>query len=218
MDKQVKPTKATKKTKPAIKTAATKTKVTVAKTTKAIKTAEETKSAPSAVLAPEPVATTTKIEKKKVAKPKKAHVTKHYYATGRRKSSSARVFMTKGKGVMTINGRPFENYFCNETQRMLITEPVETVGMQNKFDFKVTVIGGGVAGQAGAVRLGVARALLKYDMEAGSGEANSTGEAGALAFRSLLRAKGLLTRDPREVERKKVGLHKARKAPQYSKR
>lgn len=145
-------------------------------------------------------------------KAKASSAAKPYYATGRRKSSSARVFISRGKGAVTINDRTFENYFSNEIHRMLVLDPIKSVGMEGKFDVKAVVCGGGASGQAGAVRLGVARALLKYDTESGEGE------AGALGFRPVLRAAGFLTRDSREVERKKVGLHKARKRPQYSKR
>lgn len=125
-----------------------------------------------------------------------------YYGTGRRKSSTARVYLTKGNGSIVANNRPIEEYFGRETARMVIRQPLEHLGMLNSVDVKVNVSGGGQSGQAGAIQLGIARALLEYD------EAN----------RSALRKGGFLTRDAREVERKKVGLHKARKRPQYSKR
>ncbi len=125
-----------------------------------------------------------------------------YYGTGRRKSSTARVHLKIGNGRITANGRPIEEYFGRETARMVIRQPLESLGMLQMLDVKATVRGGGPSGQAGAIQLGIARALLKYD------EAN----------RSTLRKGGFLTRDAREVERKKVGLHKARKRPQYSKR
>ena len=125
-----------------------------------------------------------------------------YYGTGRRKSSAARVYMTKGKGKITINNRPIDEFFGRETARMIVRQPLEKLELVDTFDIRATVSGGGISGQAGAIRLGLSRALLEYDEE----------------FRRPLRAAGLLTRDAREVERKKVGLHKARKATQYSKR
>jgi small subunit ribosomal protein S9 len=141
----------------------------------------------------------------------------HVYATGRRKSSIARVFMRKGTGNIVINERTLDNYFGHETARMVVMQPLEAVNEKGRFDFYVTVTGGGISGQAGAIRLGIARALVSYDEEgAEGGDSGTTG--GASSFRVLLRAKGLLTRDARVVERKKVGLHKARKATQYSKR
>lgn len=140
-------------------------------------------------------------------------VTGYYYGTGRRKSSTARVFLKEGTGKVTINTRPIEEYFGRETAIMVIRQPLEAVDMVNKFDIKVTVRGGGMTGQAGAIRLGIARALVQYDEGTEEGS-----EGGAQGFRSKLREKGLLTRDARTVERKKVGLHKARKAIQYSKR
>ena len=126
----------------------------------------------------------------------------HYYGTGRRKSSSARVFMKAGKGDITVNSRPLDEYFGRETARMIVRQPLETLEVSDKFDFNITVSGGGNSGQAGAIRHGIARALLKYDTE----------------NRSELRKAGFLTRDAREVERKKVGLRKARRATQFSKR
>jgi len=125
-----------------------------------------------------------------------------YYATGRRKSSSARVFLTPGSGSITINKKALDNYFGRETARMVVRQPLELVEMSDKFDIKVTVSGGGSGGQAGAIRHGITRALIEYDE----------------SLRSLLRRAGLVTRDARIVERKKVGLHKARKRPQFSKR
>ena len=139
------------------------------------------------------------------------------YGTGRRKESTARVFMKSGKGNMTVNGRTLEEYFGRGTSRMIVMQPLEAVEMVGKFDFKITVKGGGPSGQAGAVRHGITRALIDYDEEGGTGEGGEGGE-GALSFRRQLRAKGYVTRDARKVERKKVGLHKARKATQYSKR
>lgn len=128
--------------------------------------------------------------------------TEQYYGTGRRKSSTARVFVTKGSGKITINDRPIDEFFGRETARMIVRQPLEKVEMIDNFDIKATVTGGGISGQAGAIRLGVTRALIEYDEE----------------LRRPLRKAGYVTRDAREVERKKVGLHKARKATQYSKR
>jgi len=124
------------------------------------------------------------------------------YATGRRKSSSARVFLTTGSGDITVNGRSLDKFFGRETARMIVRQPLATVSMLDRLDLRVTVTGGGTSGQAGAIRHGIARALVDYDEE----------------LRRPLRQAGFLTRDAREVERKKVGLHKARKRPQYSKR
>ena len=125
-----------------------------------------------------------------------------YYATGRRKSSSARVFLTPGNGNITVNRLTLDKYFGRVTARMVVRQPLELVQMVDKFDIQVTVSGGGNGGQAGAIRHGITRALIEYDE----------------SLRSPLRRAGLVTRDARIVERKKVGLHKARKRPQYSKR
>lgn len=125
-----------------------------------------------------------------------------YYATGRRKTSSARVFMRMGSGNIVINGRPIDVYFGRQTARMVVRQPLEVVNMTNKFDFHITVEGGGGTGQSGAIRHGISRALIEYDE----------------ALRSPLRKAGFVTRDAREVERKKVGLRKARRATQFSKR
>jgi len=125
-----------------------------------------------------------------------------YYGTGRRKSSTARVFMHSGTGKITINQKPLEEYFGRKTAHMIVRQPLERTDSVENFDFNITVKGGGGSGQAGAIRLGISRALLKYDE----------------AMRPTLRSAGFLTRDAREVERKKVGLRKARKATQYSKR
>jgi small subunit ribosomal protein S9 len=122
--------------------------------------------------------------------------------TGRRKTSSARVFVGLGKGEILVNGRPLDQYFGRETARMVVRQPLEAVQMTDRLDLKVSVRGGGTTGQAGAIRHGVARALVEYDE----------------SLRPALRKAGFLTRDARAVERKKVGLHKARKRPQYSKR
>ena len=125
-----------------------------------------------------------------------------YYSTGRRKSSSARVYLKRGNGKIVINNRSLDTYFGRETGRMIVGQPLETVKMTDQFDINVTVSGGGISGQAGAIRHGITRALIEYD--------NS--------LRKTLRQAGFVTRDAREVERKKVGLHKSRKRPQYSKR
>ena len=140
--------------------------------------------------------------------------TKQYYGTGRRKSSSARVFLRPGKGVITVNNRVVEDYFGRETSCMVIRQPLETVDMLNQFDVYATVVGGGISGQAGAIRLGIARALVQYDEADCPEDFVDHPES----CRRKLRARGLLTRDSRRVERKKVGLHKARRATQYSKR
>ena len=124
------------------------------------------------------------------------------YGTGRRKTSAARVFLTPGNGTITINGRTLENFFGRETARMVVRQPLELTENLDKMDVNVTVTGGGNTGQAGAIRHGIARALVEHD--------EST--------RPTLRQAGLLTRDARMIERKKVGLHKARKRPQFSKR
>ncbi len=128
--------------------------------------------------------------------------TEQYYGTGRRKSSKARVYLTKGKGEITINKRPIDEFFGRETACMIVRQPLEKLEMNDMWDITATVAGGGISGQAGAIRLGLTRALMEYDGE----------------LRSTLRKAGFVTRDAREVERKKVGLHKARKATQYSKR
>jgi len=125
-----------------------------------------------------------------------------HYGTGRRKTSTARVFITEGNGAINVNGRTLEEYFGRPVARMIVRQPLELVEMTEKFDVNVTVKGGGSFGQAGAIRDGLTRALMDYDSE----------------LRSALRKAGYVTRDAREVERKKVGLRKARKRPQYSKR
>ena len=124
------------------------------------------------------------------------------YGTGRRKSSTARVFLRKGSGNITVNGRPLDEFFGRETARMIVRQPLELTQSTDKFDIVVTAAGGGTTGQAGAIRLGIARALVEYDE----------------SLKSDLRKAGFMTRDAREVERKKVGLHKARRASQFSKR
>ena len=124
------------------------------------------------------------------------------YGTGRRKSSAARVFLRSGTGRVLVNNRTLDEYFGRETARMIVRQPLEVADAVDQFDLRITVEGGGGSGQAGAIRLGIARALVDYDEK----------------LRLPLRQAGLLTRDAREVERKKVGLRKARKRPQYSKR
>lgn len=124
------------------------------------------------------------------------------YGTGRRKSSTARVFLRKGSGNITVNGRPLDEFFGRETARMIVRQPLELTNHVETFDVIATVEGGGTTGQAGAIRLGLARALVEYDE----------------VMKTELRKAGFMTRDAREVERKKVGLHKARRATQFSKR
>jgi small subunit ribosomal protein S9 len=126
----------------------------------------------------------------------------YYYGTGRRKSAVARVFLKPGKGDFTVNGKPVDEFFGRETGRMVVRQPLELTKSATSFDIMVNVYGGGESGQAGAVRHGIARALIEYDA----------------ALKGQLSAAGLVTRDAREVERKKVGLHKARRRKQYSKR
>lgn len=138
------------------------------------------------------------------------------YGTGRRKTATARIFLRKGTGIIQINGRTLENYFGRETAQMIVNQPLEVVDQMGKFDITVTVSGGGSSGQAGAVRHGISRALIGYDE---STTVNTDDDAGNdVSFRRLLRRAGLVTRDARKVERKKVGRHKARKGTQYSKR
>jgi small subunit ribosomal protein S9 len=124
------------------------------------------------------------------------------YGTGRRKSASARVYMKAGTGKITVNERPIDEFFGRETGRMIVRQPLEVVQMTDRFDFNVHVAGGGITGQAGAIRHGIARALMEYDE----------------SLRKTLRQAGFVTRDAREVERKKVGRRKARRGGQYSKR
>ncbi len=128
--------------------------------------------------------------------------TQQYYGTGRRKSSSARVFLTPGSGKIVINNKDIGEYFSRETARMVVRQPLEKLGLMDQFDIKATVIGGGTTGQAGAIRLGLSRALLESDD----------------TLRPQLKEHSFLTRDARKVERKKVGLRKARRSVQFSKR
>lgn len=127
---------------------------------------------------------------------------KVYYATGRRKTSVARVYLKEGKGSVLINDRTLDDYFGRETARMIVLQPFQLTQTSGNFDVKVNVQGGGISGQAGAIRHGITRALLEMNPD----------------FRSSLKKAGFVTRDPRAVERKKYGRHKARKRPQYSKR
>ena len=124
------------------------------------------------------------------------------YGTGRRKTATARVYLRSGKGAITVNDRPLDEFFGRETGRMIVRQPLELTNHAQTFDIKVNVFGGGESGQAGAVRHGITRALIEYDA----------------SLKSQLSAAGLVTRDAREVERKKVGFHKARRRKQFSKR
>jgi small subunit ribosomal protein S9 len=126
----------------------------------------------------------------------------YYYGTGRRKSAVARVFIKRGSGKIEVNGKPLDVFFSRETGRMVVRQPLELVNQAESFDIKVNVIGGGESGQAGAVRHGITRALIEYDA----------------TLKPALSNAGFVTRDAREVERKKVGLHKARRRKQFSKR
>ncbi|MFL2539242.1 MAG: 30S ribosomal protein S9 [Candidatus Rariloculaceae bacterium] len=125
-----------------------------------------------------------------------------YYGTGRRKTSAARVYLKSGAGEIVVNGRPLDVFFGRETARMIVRQPLETAQLTDRFDIRVSVRGGGTTGQAGAIRHGITRALMQYDE----------------SLRPSLRKAGFVTRDAREVERKKPGLRKARKAVQFSKR
>ncbi len=129
-------------------------------------------------------------------------MSEQYYATGRRKTSSARVYMSAGTGAIVVNGLPVDDFFGRKTARMIVRQPLDVTEMNDKFDIKITVAGGGNSGQAGAIRHGITRALMEYDE----------------TLRPVLRKAGFVTRDAREVERKKVGLRKARRAVQFSKR
>jgi small subunit ribosomal protein S9 len=131
-----------------------------------------------------------------------AIATQSNYGTGRRKSAVARVYIKSGSGAIVVNGKPVDEFFSRETGRMLVRQPLELTNLLANFDISVNVTGGGESGQAGAVRHGIARALVEYDA----------------SLKPSLRKAGLITRDAREVERKKVGLRKARRRPQYSKR
>ncbi len=136
---------------------------------------------------------------------------KQNVTTGRRKSSTARVFLRKGSGKITVNNRPLEAFFTRETACRIVMQPIELLSLNGKFDLLVTVKGGGISGQAGAIRLGITRALISF-------ERDSEGEDGTKSWHKALRVAGFVTRDSREVERKKVGFRKARKKTQFSKR
>ena len=183
---------------------ATETKTEVAE--KKVKTetkAAETKAESTKTRAKATKKETAETESAKTRKKVKKPTGKRYYGTGRRKASVARVYVTtEGSGKMRVNRRNMNDYFSRETTRMLIHQPLQAVASKKEFDFEITVKGGGISGQAGAIQLGIARALVQHDEN----------------FRKLLREKGFLTRDARVVERKKVGLRKARKDVQYSKR
>jgi small subunit ribosomal protein S9 len=125
-----------------------------------------------------------------------------FYGTGRRKTSTARVYLSSGSGAITVNEKPLDSFFGRQTARMIVKQPLELMNLQDQLDVKVTVTGGGTTGQAGAIRHGLTRALMEYDE----------------SLRARLRKAGFVTRDAREVERKKVGLRKARRATQFSKR
>lgn len=128
--------------------------------------------------------------------------TMQFYGTGRRKTSTARVFLRPGAGDIVVNERPLDQFFGRETARMIVRQPLQVTKLEDRFDVRVTVVGGGTTGQAGAIRHGLTRALMEYDE----------------SLRQPLRQAGFVTRDAREVERKKVGLRKARRATQFSKR
>ncbi|QHG92244.1 30S ribosomal protein S9 [Coxiella endosymbiont of Amblyomma sculptum] len=129
-------------------------------------------------------------------------------STGRRKTASARVFLRRGRGEVVINGKKLNDYFSRNNSRMIVCQPLVSLNARFQFDIRATVKGGGNSGQAGAIRLGITRALIEYEKETGEDR----------LWRNTLRRDGLVTRDPRMVERKKVGRHKARKSAQYSKR
>lgn len=145
----------------------------------------------------------------------------YYYGTGRRKSSSARVFIYKGNGSITINKKDIDEYFSLKCSNSVITEPLKLLKVENKFDINITVLGGGITGQAGAIRHGLTRALISYDekyMSESDDQNIDEDKKFSLTWKQKLRKAGFVTRDPRKVERKKVGFRKARKKEQYSKR
>ena len=147
-----------------------------------------------------------------------------FYGTGRRKSSTARVYLKPGTGNIIINDNTLDQYFGRKTARMIVRQPLDATNLHEMFDITVNVAGGGTSGQAGAIRHGISRALCKYGVSIGEPEVTEEGTGGegsgegTLTLRKILRRAGYLTRDAREVERKKVGKHKARKGTQYSKR
>ena len=146
------------------------------------------------------------------------------YGTGRRKSSTARVFLRPGKGNITVNNRSLEEFFGRETSRIVVRQPLVTLGCENQFDFYITVSGGGISGQAGAIRHGITRALVQYETmnmpktEVSLEESAEAEASNDQTWHRQLRKAGFVTRDSRVVERKKVGRHKARKGSQFSKR
>jgi small subunit ribosomal protein S9 len=187
------------------KVAATAKEPKVAKTVKAEKVEK--------AVVEKKVATVVVKAAKKVKTAKTADK-KHYYGTGRRKSSTARVFGRPGKGEIVVNNLPLDDYFGRKTARMIVRQPLEHLECSTKFDWYITVEGGGISGQAGAIRLGISRALVVFDEEGRTEEDLVRPDS----FRRRLREKSFLTRDSRKVERKKVGLAKARRAKQFSKR
>jgi len=156
--------------------------------------------------------------KKKLIKKKKTY----YYGTGRRKSCSARVFISTGKGQISINKKDIDKYFSLAFANVIVKEPLKLLKIENKFDIKITVLGGGIIGQAGAIRHGLTRALISYDEEFNSNKNENDVDIEEKiienSWKCKLRKAGFVTRDPRKVERKKVGFRKARKKEQYSKR
>lgn len=196
----------------ATETKAAKAKVTTKKATTAKKKPAAKPAAETSLEAVETVAAPV-VEEVKKAKPKKVRRANEYYGTGRRKSSKARVFLRPGKGEIVVNERKLVDYFDRQTARIVATQPLVATSTEGKFDILVTVDGGGMSGQAGAVSLGIARALLQYEVEATS--IDPTSEE---SIKKTLRRAGYLTRDAREVERKKVGRHGARRGTQFSKR
>ena len=144
-----------------------------------------------------------------------SNTTSQFYGTGRRKSASARVFLKEGSGNITVNGLALDQYFGRKTAQMVVRQPIELLGIQNDFDFKITIKGGGKSGQAGAIRHGITRALMAYDE---NDETSKTLETPELPWRRILRKAGFVTRDSRVVERKKVGRVGARRSKQFSKR
>ena len=150
-------------------------------------------------------------------------INKHYYGTGRRKTSSARIFLYKGKGLISINKKNIDKYFPLSFANEIVREPLKLLKIEDKFDIKITVIGGGIIGQAGAIRHGLTRALISYDEEFQVDESDLKNiteeeENQKNTWKNKLRKAGFVTRDSRKVERKKVGFRKSRKKEQYSKR
>ena len=145
-----------------------------------------------------------------------------YYGTGRRKDAAARVFLRPGKGEISVNKKSLDEYFGRETARMIVRQPLELLDISNKFDFYITVSGGGKSGQAGAIRHGITRALVSYEKDqmktSSEDDSGDEGGAGNGEWHQALRQAGFVTRDARKVERKKVGRHKARRGVQFSKR